>query len=293
MRTLSYFSVAVMLVFCGASAWATTYGDDVTLNDNIDHSTTAWYGGPGNVDPRVDILGDATHEDNETASPPNTVTGQVWDLEAMYFDSTTDILTLAGGYNFQTGFVYNGGLIAPGDIFLAVNPTLGSGVGQIEAPNSNGSDYNYVIDITGNTYQVYAITGLTTSTGLDPVTDVSSSNPWRYSYGGTAVAGASGTVTYTSYSDTGGAWATQLAAGAGEYTPVGGTHYVMTGFDLSWLFATLGADDFVYAHYTYSCGNDLLTGYIPVPLPGAALLGLIGAVGVIAKRRLSKGVVAA
>jgi hypothetical protein len=123
------------------------------------------------------------------------------------------------------------------------------------------------------------------------VDGVPGSNPWRYGSGGTAIGGV-GTVDFSGPLDQA-TFAATLGAGPGEYTPVGGTHYIMSGFDLSWLYSTLGSGDFIYAHYTMECGNDLLTGYIPVPLPGAALLGLLGGAMVIAKRRFSKGAVVA
>lgn len=290
-RVLGRLSIVAILAMCGVSAWATSYGDDVTLWDNV-NGTTAWTGGNTNPDPRTDAFGNPTREDNEVE--PGALGAQLWDLEGMYFDSGANILTLAGGYDFQNGATHNGTIFAGGDIFLAVNPTFGSGPGQIESPNNNGSDYDYVIalgydanDIADGTYQVYDISGLTVGAGLLGVTTITGSNPWRYSSGGTAVAGASGNVSFNTYADDA-AFHAALGAGVGEYEPIGGIHHVMSGFDLSWL---VGSGS-IYAHYTMECGNDLLTGYIPVvPLPGAALMGLLGGIAVIAKRRFSKGVV--
>lgn len=311
LKVMGCLSIVAVVAMYGVSASATSYGTDVTLWDNV-NGTSAFTGGPTNVDPRTDALGDPTREDNEVE--PGAATGQEWDLEGMYFDYGTHVLTLVGGYDFENGLVFagNGRLYAGGDIFLAVNPLLGSGPGQIEAPNNNGSDYDYVIalgytdtnadgigDMADGTYQVYDISGLTVGAGLLAVDGVSGSNPWRYDVAsglGTAVPGASGTVNFSGALDQA-TFAAALGAGPGEYTPVGtpanSTHYIMTGFDLTWLYSTLGVGDFIYAHYTMECGNDLLTGYIPVPLPGAAFLGLLGGAMVIAKRRFSKGAVAA
>jgi hypothetical protein len=290
---MGHLSIVAILAICGASASATSYGADVTLWDNI-NGTGAWTGGPTNPDPRTDALGDPTREDQEVAV--GALSGQQWDLEGMYFDYGTHVLTLAGGYNFKDGVLYGGHTYTGGDIFLAVNPVLAAAPGGIEAPNPTGAGFDYVIDIDYalGTYQVYSVAGLTVGAGLIGVTDIHSSNPWLYDAAsglGTDL-GIGGTVSFSGPLDQG-TFAATLGAGPGEYTPVGGTHYIMSGFDLSWLYSTLGAGDFIYAHYTYECGNDLLTGYIPVPLPGAALLGLLGGAMVIAKRRFSKGAVVA
>lgn len=296
LKVMGCLSIVAVVAMYGVSASATSYGTDVTLWDNI-NGTSAWYGNAANPDPRTDALGDPTREDQEVAV--GAVSGQQWDLEGMYFDSDNRVLTLAGGYDFQNGVTHTNGVTYDGgDIFLAVNPVLAAYPAGVEPSNPPGAGFDYVIDINyaAGTYQVYGIAGLTVGNGLIGVTDINSSNPWLYDAAsglGTDL-GIGGTVSFSGALDQA-TFAANLGAGPGEYTPVGGTHYIMSGFDLTWLLNLLvpGVDGFIYAHYTYECGNDVLTGYIPVPLPGAAFLGLLGGAMVIAKRRFSKGAVAA
>lgn len=264
--------IAVALCF-SISAWATSLGNDVTIYDGW-HGSGGW---SGSGDPRYDVFGDRVREDNETE--PGTYIGQEWDLEGVYFDSSTGILSLAGGYNFQNGLAYGNGTIDPGDIFIDLTGT--------------GAGWDYVLDISGTSYALY---DLTTATGtLVNVTDISSSSPWRWNYGsGTSV--GSGTVAYNAYDLS--TWSTALGAVSPEHTPVGwqgqltdaselNAHYVMSGFDLSSLYASLTPGDGMYIHYTYECGNDLLTGYIPTPEPMSAVLLAIGIAGFAVRKRFA------
>ena len=283
--------VALVFAFVGASAFATNFGADITYSDN--RTGSGWYS--GSSDPRPGV-----REDNETE--PGTAQGQQWDLEATYYQSTTNVLSLAGGYNFQTG---QSGWYS-GDIFLAVNPTLGSS--PIEAPNPTGAGYNYAIDITPTnlwtnlggghfqaTYTVYSITGLTVGNGLlgADVNNVPQSSPWRYdNASGLGTVVTTGTFDMYSYYNQS-SFATALGATGGEYTPVGtgssgssDNHYVLTGFNLGFLPTNTSS---LYTHYTMGCGNDLLTGYTtftPVPEPSTlTLLGLAAAIGAGLRKR--------
>ena len=277
-RFLGRLVVALALTLCGVNAFATSLGSDITIYDNrvgasSNPTSNAWWNG-GSPDPRVN-LGEAVGEDQETE--PQTQTGQQWDLEGMYLDGT--ILSLVGGYNFATGV--NG--FTTGDIFIDVDSFPG-----IEPSNLTGAGYDYVIDITagtaldgGFTYTVYAIGGLTVGAGLLGVNGVPQSNPWMldetYIPGLTSV--ASGSFSLTSY-------ASDVALNGGDwdsaYSPIGGSHYVLSGFDLSFLTSPS-----YYLHYTMECGNDVLTGLV-VPEPSTYVLFGLGLAALAARKKFAK-----
>ena len=285
--------IALTLSMWSVSALAASLGTDITYFDNRVGSSSSptlndWWNG-GSPDPRVSG-GVAVGEDNEVE--PGAGPGQHFDLEGMYLDSN-GILSLVGGYNFATGA---GGYLT-GDIFIDVDSFPG-----IQPPNTTGADYDYVIDITPAagpgllaTYNVYAISGLTVGSGLLGSTPQSSesvlqeSNPWRlddaYLQAQGLVSIASGSFSQTAYA-TDGALAGAYDNYATDYVPVGDQHYVLSGFDLS-SFLNL-ANTSIYIHNTMQCGNDVLTGFVPVPEPSTyALLGL-GLAAAAAKRKFSK-----
>jgi len=207
-----------------------------------------------------------------------------------------NILSLVGGYNFTNGQDGWRG----GDIFIDINPgfaptNVDGGVGSIEPPNvlgANGGGYDYVIDISpvDGTYDVYAISGLTVGSGLLSAFYFPQSNPWRlvdnYSPGpGQSVQWiTSGSFAMTTYATDaaldGGTWNSGYLPDGAD--PAGLYHYVLGGFDLSFLTSPS-----YYIHYTQQCGNDVLTGLV-IPEPSTYVLFGLGLAALAARRKFAK-----
>jgi len=289
---------ALALSMWSVSALAVSLGTDITYFDNrvdsnADPVFNDWWNG-GSPDPRVNG-GEAVGEDQEVE--PYAAPSQSFDLEGMYL-TNAGILSLVGGYDFANGA---GGYLS-GDIFIDIDPTFAptNTPGSVEPPNTTGAGYEYVIDITPAagpgllaTYNVYAISGLTVGSGLLGATPLAGetvlqeSNPWRLddTYIPNLQLVASGAFTLTGYASDA-ALAAAYDNYATDYVPVGDQHYVLSGFDLS-SFLNLDTTT-LYIHNTMQCGNDVLTGFVPVPEPSTyALLGL-GLAAAAAKRRFCK-----
>lgn len=291
---------ALALSMWSVSALAVSLGTDITYFDNrvdsnADPVLNDWWNG-GSPDPRVNG-GLEVGEDQEVE--PSASVGQNFDLEGVYL-TNAGILSLVGGYDFAAGA---GGYLS-GDIFIDIDPTFAptNTPGSVEPPNPTGAGYEYVIDITPvagpgllATYNVYAISGLTVGSGLLGATPLAAesvlqeSNPWRiddaYIRSQGLVSIASGAITLASYASDA-ALAAAYDNYATDYVPVGDQHYVLSGFDLS-SFLNLDTTT-LYIHNTMQCGNDVLTGFVPVPEPSTyALLGL-GLAAAAAKRKFCK-----
>jgi len=263
--------------FLLTSVWASSFGTNITISDQ-NYAGSDWY---------------SNREDQETETNPNTVTGQVWDMEGMFLSGST--LTLVGGFDFKNGTTYNGYNYKTGDIFVDVNgdakfgaANAGSGAiawgsGPHTAITNNAFGYDYVIhvDMATETYNVYSLNALSQ---VVRVLDVETSNPWIYSSGGTALQGYQNqALTYISgltNADTGFAGDSTNITG---YSTGSNAHYALQ-VDLGFL---AGAD--ATLHYTMECGNDNLMGQtvsatthkVPdagstVGLFGLALLGFAG-----------------
>ena len=282
------------VTLCGVSAFATPVGSDITYFDNRTNGGASWWdgGAPDTRDNPYQSGFENVGEDQEVEPAATWIAGQAWDLEGMYYNSGS--LSLVGGYNFQAGY----GGYQPGDLFLAVNPTLTTPntAGSVEPPNVTGALYDYAIHfgrdgsghLTG-TYSVYNITGLTTLTTVgDPLGDVvptvylQESNGWKLSdtTAASLTALATGTVSFASTSNL-------VADGyltPADYYPLGTLHYVMQGIDLTnFGLVPSGSSANIYVHYTYGCGNDDLAGYVRLtdtydddPVPEPASLTLLG-----------------
>jgi len=193
-------------------------------------------------------------EDQETE--PGMVNSQVWDLESFFLEGST--LSMVGGFDFKNG-VSGYSDYTSGDIFIAVGdkPVFGDingSAGFNTVKNSYGFDYVFDLDFGSGTYMVLS---------LDSDSQVKTtyyaanegSSPWQYVDGGEKLSSG-----YFSYSE----------IQTSDF--VGDKHYLLTGFDLSFLDS--GTE--FYSHFTMGCGNDNLMGHGTAPVPEPATLILLG-----------------
>lgn len=197
-------------------------------------ATSPWKGTPG--------LGLA-HEDNETE--PNTSTGDVWDLEALVYDSASSKLSLVGTFDFKNGQLENNKLYSSGAIF-------------VRAAGSPSWTYAYVLDFGQNTYSLY-----NNFTTIAP-SDVPASTPWTINTFTANLLGT-GAMDYTTGILDPFGLGLQRESGTGHNEIDLGLNLlpsdVLNSFDV---------------HFTMSCGNDDIEGhYQHVPDGGvtALLLG--------------------
>lgn len=265
-----------------AAVYAGPIGPSVTISDaNFSGSNTAgnWY---------------ANREDNETETNPNTIIAQVWDLEGMYLSGYA--LTMVGGFDFRNGTLHGGHTYKAGDIFFDVNGDAvygqaangGSGVIPFgsTATTANTFGYDYVLSFNAAMTH-YSVFSLTSASQVVKVTDVPSSNPWRYASGGTAVAGHQNVAIGSGYGLLSPADAASLtsynslAAGLQGDGSGNNNHYYLT-VDVSFL----PANTLTLAHNTIQCGNDNLLGQFNVPDAGTTSLLVMSALaGMVAVRR--------
>jgi hypothetical protein len=213
---------------------------------------------------------DSTHigvnqgrEDEETE--PGMIVDQVWDLEGFFLDGST--LSMIGGFDFNNG-VPGYANYTSGDIFIDIDGAYGSSASSFSPSNgfhtvSSNFGYEYVLDLnfSSMTYDVLKLDSddATTTVWYElNQEDNPGSNPWKYNDGGTAI--GSGSFMYT-------AGLSDLATGFS-----GGTHYSLSGFDLSFL----AGYEYFNAHFTMGCGNDNLMGHANAPVPEPATMILFG-----------------
>ncbi|MCB2183651.1 MAG: PEP-CTERM sorting domain-containing protein [Desulfobulbaceae bacterium] len=234
---------AFLLLAGNASALNFDVSNKITIYDGYENASAGtWYG---------------TQEDQEVEY--HSVTGQEWDLEGFFLSGSE--LTMVGGFDFVNGETpwdnYN---YRAGDVF-------------IDTDFSNAA-YDYVLDLDfiNKLYTVYEITQ---DTVLANPTYKTTSSPWSYVSGGTAIAGFENlSMDYV-------AGLTDSDVGF-----QGGSHNAV-GLDLS--FLPIGTQFLV--HNTMECGNDNLMGNgttAPVPEPATMILfgtGLAGLTGYARKRK--------
>lgn len=193
--------------------------------------------------------------------------GQAFDAEYLYYKLDGNVLSLG----LQTGFdivdghiVYDNQSFYAGDLALSFNNHVILG---------NSSTYEYAVDfglLTKNINQVKVDAG--SGTGIDPAGFYSVS-AWnnQISFGQSSPFAM----------DAGSLITGLLTNAAGQ---VGSSYYRTVSFDISSL--GLGSNFSFDAHWTMSCGNDVIDGRVPEP-NSALLFGalLIGLVKVVSKKR--------
>lgn len=240
-----------------AVAAAAAWANNITIFDGM--------AGNGATRPWRGSAGlNAGNEDNETE--PRTYTGDLWDLEAFLLEGTR--LSIVGTYDLKNGVPQY--RVRSGDIFFDT-------VGGVSTDGFRGWEYVIHVDWLAGSYQVFA--------DPDParmlqVTDVVWSNPFAYQPGPNERTVTTGIFDYRHDNTLGFLSAAPNAV-----------HHVAT-FDISFLAGL----EFT-AHFTMSCGNDLLLGFgrVPAPAPAPvpdsgstlplAALALLGLVGL--QRRLA------
>nr|WP_320113825.1 PEP-CTERM sorting domain-containing protein [uncultured Desulfuromonas sp.] len=258
MKNLCILALILLLAgLAAAPASAFSYGTNITIDDGNASSGT-WYG---------------TGEDQEVE--PGMVGSQAWDLEGFFLDSD-NVLSLVGGFDFVDGVAGNEAF-SSGDIFISTINSEGDSpiYGNIDGVDGNTSitnsyGYDYVLDLDFETF-TYTVYQLDSSSVLQTAyyEQNEGSSPWQYN-------------------DDDNSDDIALLTGSFSFSEdvltdfVGDDHYLLTGFDLSFL----GHDTEFYSHFTMGCGNDNLMGHgVVVPEPGTWLLFGAGLVALALVRR--------
>jgi hypothetical protein len=181
------------------------------------------------------------------------------EVEAFMWDANSKTLSLVGGYDFVNGYYSN--------MFSASDPRshVVSGDIFIDLANNGSFDLAFDLDFAANTYTVYEVSA-TNVVNVDAAWNHSFSNPFEINGGNVLGTGVLGYNTYTS----------------DVYGLAGGFHNEVVLYNIG----AFGIINNFGAHYTMSCGNDLITASVPEPTILTLLgLGFFGAALVGRKRR--------
>jgi len=237
---LVVFVLLVGVLFFGSQAMAVpvqfieTGMENITIYDGRkDFSGNSWY--------------NSENEDNEVE--PGMINTQAWDLEAMYYSNSNNMLGMSGGWDFINGV--SGYSYTSGDIFIDVDGDAVYGVDG--GPNDKGYDYVFDVDWNNGTWDIYSIDDGTLLDVAEPK-NLSESNPWAFDVNNGVTALDSGQFNH--YVNSG--------------------IYFVDGFDMTTILNSDIYTGTFLAHFTMECGNDNLIGQTAAPVPEPASMLLLG-----------------